>query len=323
MKKLPFGIFKSRHISSLNSTKHNSGQALLVILLTMSVALTVALSVSSRSVVDITTTTYEEDALRAFSAAEAGVEEALITRVGVVDEQIDPTVDPSLTFTSEVTTLDPGNQHHYRHRMRSGQVAAFWFVDRNSSGEFVCDTGRCLSTTDLELCWGEAGTPSEQARTPAVQVLLFYDDYDVPIPGSLKATAIPNNFEDVRVEEYTFDPNGTRGNNFTPATIGCSWDLDYAFSATINIANLTPYPPACVATDGCILFAGVRMLYNNGPGGRRHGLALDAGGPLPPQGIEIESTGEAGDSTRKVKVVQGHPEPQHGFWGAMFGKGSI
>ena len=49
-----------------------SGQALLVILLSMAVILTLVLSVASSSITDVTVTTFEEDALRAFSAAEAG-----------------------------------------------------------------------------------------------------------------------------------------------------------------------------------------------------------------------------------------------------------
>ena len=57
----------------------DSGQALLVILLSMTVILTVVLSVVSRTVTDITITTYQEDAQRAFDAAEAGIEDALLT----------------------------------------------------------------------------------------------------------------------------------------------------------------------------------------------------------------------------------------------------
>jgi Tfp pilus assembly protein PilX len=58
---------------------------LLIVLLAITVILTVVLSVTSRSVTDVTVTTYEEDALRAFSAAEAGVETALLNpAVGVI-----------------------------------------------------------------------------------------------------------------------------------------------------------------------------------------------------------------------------------------------
>src|SRR3989304_10327197 len=64
---------------NLRKKKYSSGQALLIILLTLTVVLTVVLSVVSRSVTDISVTTYQEDAQRAFDAAEAGIERALLT----------------------------------------------------------------------------------------------------------------------------------------------------------------------------------------------------------------------------------------------------
>jgi Tfp pilus assembly protein PilX len=59
-------------------TGYQSGQALLLVLLSMAVVLTIVLSVLSRTITDITVTTKEEEALRAFAAAEAGIERALI-----------------------------------------------------------------------------------------------------------------------------------------------------------------------------------------------------------------------------------------------------
>jgi hypothetical protein len=54
-----------------------SGQVALIILLVMVVVLTVGLSLISHSVTDISISKDEEEAMRAFSAAEAGIEEAL------------------------------------------------------------------------------------------------------------------------------------------------------------------------------------------------------------------------------------------------------
>jgi hypothetical protein len=53
------------------------GQALLMLLLVLSVVLTIIIATVSRSVTDIKITTYEDNSARAFGAAEAGVEEAL------------------------------------------------------------------------------------------------------------------------------------------------------------------------------------------------------------------------------------------------------
>jgi len=54
-----------------------SGQVALTVLLVMVVVLTIGLSLISHSVTDISISKDEEEAMRAFSAAEAGIEEAL------------------------------------------------------------------------------------------------------------------------------------------------------------------------------------------------------------------------------------------------------
>lgn len=59
------------------SKKSQSGQIALVVLLVMVVLLTVGLAVVSRSVTDIRISQETEESARAFSAAEAGIEEAL------------------------------------------------------------------------------------------------------------------------------------------------------------------------------------------------------------------------------------------------------
>jgi len=62
----------------INKNKKESGQALLIVLLGMAVILTLVLSIVSRSVTDISLTKKDEESLRAFSAAEAGVEQLLV-----------------------------------------------------------------------------------------------------------------------------------------------------------------------------------------------------------------------------------------------------
>ena len=54
-----------------------AGQALLIVLLVTAVALTVGLAAVSRSVTEVEISREEEEAVRAFSAAEAGIEEVL------------------------------------------------------------------------------------------------------------------------------------------------------------------------------------------------------------------------------------------------------
>lgn len=56
---------------------HRNGQVALIVLLLMVVILTVGLTLISHSITDVSISKDEEDSMRAFSAAEAGIEQAL------------------------------------------------------------------------------------------------------------------------------------------------------------------------------------------------------------------------------------------------------
>src|SRR3989338_3701872 len=70
-----------------------SGQMLLVVVLVMVVALTVGLSVASRTITSLKISKQNEDSQRAFQAAETGIQEALQqlsgnhTVAGILDNQ--------------------------------------------------------------------------------------------------------------------------------------------------------------------------------------------------------------------------------------------
>ncbi len=57
--------------------KYEEGQILLIVVLVMTIALTIGLSVATRTITNIRTATEQENSERAFSAAEAGIEQAL------------------------------------------------------------------------------------------------------------------------------------------------------------------------------------------------------------------------------------------------------
>ena len=62
--------------------KRESGQALILVLLSLSVVLTLVLYVVSRSVTDVAVSSQQEESVRAFSAAEAGIEKTLVIGTG-------------------------------------------------------------------------------------------------------------------------------------------------------------------------------------------------------------------------------------------------
>jgi hypothetical protein len=310
----------------------NSGQALLIMVVTMAGILILLVSVASRSIVDIKTTSFEKEALRSFSAAEAGVEEALLTGVGSTE-----TLDPG-TDTSFETTFDtPAVSSEFVHpgSFVSGETATFWFTERDTDGNFTC-TGNCYRGPRINnICWGVKNPGGyDSGKMPAVEILVYYDD-------TFQSVSSPNDYSGVKVSRRVFDPVESRSNtnNFdyvTPSSCSIG-DTTFSFQTgeilfedeldgggnQIGFPGM-PAPGLCSNFQGCVLMVKVKMLYNDDSGGTdpfadRMGINVQATGlGLAPQGVRIESVGRSGESTRKFEVFQGYNDPPPVFENAIF-----
>ncbi len=298
-------VIKKRNKYSQN------GQALLIVLLAISVVLTVVLSSASRSVTEIKTTTYEEESLRAFSAAEAGVEEKLLNPVigGPTEVKPDPS-DESVSYTTSVTQyskLSGNNQLSYPKRLSSGETATFLVSSRKENGEFVCGgSSPCWRGNKIRICYGAEGSNPR----PAIEVLIYYDE-----------TGPMNSFNDLKVYRRLFDEvsNRTSGaEGLGPGMAGCEFGgIRYLRRAEIDESEFN-----CMSVLGCILVIKVRILY-----------ALDqpvgifgtgsAGSSFPYQGILISSKGKAGETIRNLEVYSGYPEPFDVFENAVFSQNGL
>jgi hypothetical protein len=301
----------------------DSGQALLIVLLTMTVVLTVVLSVVSKTVTDISVTTYEEDAQRAFDAAEAGIERVLLSGTS----QSEPLGEAE--FTANISSpLPSSDQVVYPSDVLAGESATFWFVSHDDSGDLVC-VDDCLRANSFNVCWGKPG-PVDQ-YTPAIEISLYYDT-------SLGAIS-SGDYSGVKIARFAYDPVASRttNNNFYVTSSGCSGGLaghNLAFSTgTIQLNNdtLPNFDLSCPPIDvGCLIMAKVRFLYNHNPATDEsypHPVGIEVnpqgGTHLPAQGTQIDSVGTSGDTTRKVNVFQGYPEPPFVFESALFGQGGL
>ena len=274
------------------NSHQDSGQALVLVLLSLSVVLTIVLFVLSRSITDIAVSTSGEEAIRAFSAAEAGVEKALV---------LGPSGGPigDANFSASVESFAEGQyQFNYPLDLASGDSATIWFVSHDDSGSIICDAENpCFSGNQMKVCWGESGTSASSSTTPAIEISVFYDD------GSIK------------IGRGAFDPySGRPTSNFfsQPDSGTCTIsDKTYEFQKTIDFSDLG-------AADE-LLFAKVRMFYNSD---RSHGVGVDVNFPgndaLPSQGNLINSTGTSGESVRRVEVFQSFSEPPSIFDSAVF-----
>ncbi len=291
------------------------GQALLLVLLGMAVILTIVLSIVSRSITDITVSTKEEEALRAFSAAEAGVERALITGSNI---PLTPIGDAF--FTANVTGA-PSPSRDFAHPIGiiSGESLIIWFVNHDSNGNSTCTGNSCFTGDKFKLCWGTPGTGAGSSTTPAVEVSVFY-------------AATPGDYSTVKIARDAIDPNsGRRSTNAfsAPDAGGCQiGNSSFAFQKTINLGTGgLGIPQASYNSQNGLQFARIRMLYNTDIA---HELGVSTSGftgsgnfLFPAQGSSIVSTGVAGVSNRKVEVFQGYGEPPPIFDAAIFSPSGI
>jgi len=275
--------------------RHEAGQAVLVVLLSLSVVLIIVLFILSRSITDLSLSTKEEDSLRAFSAAEAGVERALIAgstgNLTIGDANFSATVAEFAEGSTEVI---------YPISLYSGENAIFWFSRPNSLG---------FTGSQFKVCWADSGTSNSDATTPALEITVVY------------RTTVG----EYRVARKMLDPNTsgrTSSNGYVAAGTCTVSGQIFQFQNTVtfdasglNIANY--------ATDGVLQYATAKLLYNTATA---HKVAIDitgTGSVLPSQGALVDSKGNFGDANRRIEVYQLHPETPPIFANAIFSSGSI
>jgi Tfp pilus assembly protein PilX len=284
-----------------------SGQAIVLVLLSLAVVLTIVLFVLARSVTDIAVSSRSEEAVRAFSAAEAGIENALVIGLGATSGiGCDSTgSNCSANFVSNVTGFAEGSgSFDYPPQLLSGDSMTTWFVAHLDNGSLGCDANNpCFNGTQMNVCWGESGTSQSSSTTPAIEVSVFYE-------------TTPGNPATVNIKRVTADPYGGRSvsNGFGGITgVNCPiTGSSYAFNKTIVFGSTGLNIPS----GSRPLFARIRMFYNTT---LTHPVGISvSGGLLPSQGQDIISTGSAGDANRKVAVFQGWPEPPAVFDFAIY-----
>lgn len=301
MQKLPKASFN----------QSTSGQALLLVLLGMAVVLTIVLSILSRSVTDIAVTSREEEALRAFSAAEAGFERALIAGSDIPETPIG-----DASFSASVTDFATGaSEYTYPTALVSGESAVLWFVSHDDTGALVCDGGAglgCYTGEEMSVCWGKEGTPADQITTPAIEMSVHYAE-------------TPGDYSTVRVARVAIDPNAARTaqNNFDISEAGpCTVSGEtFEFTRLIRFADDLGIPASSYNFENGLQFARIRILYNSDTP-HPFGVSV-AGGVLPSQGKKIESIGSAGEAKRRIEVYQTFSELPPIFDAALFSSGDL
>lgn len=251
------------------------GQTLLIVVLVMVIALTVGLSVVSRSITNLRISTEEASSQRAFSAAEAGVEQVLKSRQEITGPQ-----QLSADATIQEVTIDPIAGTDFL--LNGGSPIPkddgtdVWLSDYSADPSLIY---RNPWTGNISFNWGASGEVCDPNPLQNTQAAL-----EIVVISGTKAAPTST--------RYAFDPCSSRAvyNNFQDPEAGETiGGKTFAYKATISI------------TSG--LIARVIPLYASAAVGISGG-----GSALPSQGDIISSTGTSESTTRKITFFQGYPE---------------
>jgi len=291
------------------------GQALLIILLVLSVILTTALSIVSRTVTEITISTAEEESSRALSAAEAGIERVLMS-----GGDVSGTLPNLASFETVVdATSGSDNEFSYPAWLEAGESATFWMVSHDESGNLSCSGLPCFRGTGLNVCWGSGVSPG---GAPAVEISFYFDQSLMSIQNG--------DFSNMEIARLAYDPIAERRsvNSFSNPTGGaCIIGVDnYMFSTgNISLTDNIFIPLGCAneVVPGCAIMVKVKFFYNLDAAPVGISTVLLTGAQLPAQGLSISSTGVYADKTRKIDVFQSFPVPPVVFESSIFSYGSL
>lgn len=242
------------------SIKHSErGQALLIMVLLMAVALTIGLAVVSRSITDIRISRQEEQSARVFSAAEAGIEEAL--RAGAA-----PLPFPINGINVTVSSSEQGGtpEFAFPEGISQGDTQTIWLRNHTASGEL--DPGSGYSSDQINVYWGNEGAEPDIATTPALEITVIYNN------------------SGFKVGRYAFDPKMDRrtSTGFEPPTSIGSFPVggkNFRFMATVSL----PRPVTAYYA------LRLKLIYNTEPQ-VLGAAAVGAGIVIPNQGKCYEST---------------------------------
>lgn len=271
-----------------------SGQVLLISLLVLSIATTVALSLIGRSTTDVTISNQISQSSRAFSAAEAGIEEALKTGVGTVGAQV---LTAGVTYN--VAKADIGGAagaYVFPKKVIRGTTETLWLVSHNADGTLI--EIPTYTTANIDVCW------SQETTTPAMIVSVVYK----------------TSGGQYRVAKAAYDPNSTRAatNKFSGVTFtsgGCGAGTGTTYKQAITFGSFTPIIDPVSDT---LLMLRLQPVYAD------TNLAVNATGMLPTQGSKLESSGTSETGiTRKIVVYQQYRSPPSLFDSVIYSQGSF
>lgn len=254
--------------------KHDQGQVLLLVVLLVSVVLTIAMSVLSRSIVNIRLSVEEDQSLKALAAAEAGIEKALSANVNLTG-----TLNNNAAYSTTQSQLTGNSFLLNNGRLVSKDEGADVWLSEYSDDDNLIYNNPWNGT--LFIYWG---SNSDNCRNNEL----------VNTMAALEVIVLTGTKTNPSASRYAFDPCAARNNTnkFPAPTINNNgFNIDgksFRYRAQINVSS-----------QG--LFARVVPLYANA------NVAIQGNPILPVQGTIIRSTGTSGEVQRTVSVLKENP----------------
>lgn len=274
---------------------NQKGQAVIILLLIMTVSLAIGLSVVGRSINEISTSTKTEDSARAFSAAEAGIEKAISSglAVGTISptpgyssiNMVDNQTSAQFSWTPQLPKTNTALEYPSFGRE---SFAQFWLADPvNSTGGFP---NFYYAGNDFDIYFGKADEDyiTDPENMPAVEVTIVYRD-----GSEYKGLKKFYDSNPTRRAENTFDPCSLLP---PPISTNNSSSASRNFYCMVNVAwgsfSVNKYP----------IMARVKLLYSR----LTHPVAIKpvSNLSLPPQAVIYESTGTSGDVSRTIRLFK-------------------
>lgn len=318
----------------MNSNLNQSGQALLIILLSTLVALTVGLAITQRSLTDVANSTRIEQSTKAFSAAEAGIEKVLSNpSLGTFPiNDLGNNSQAEARSSGGVPSADASNPTRHQAGLEYPEIdrinfAHFWFAnpafpDFNQQPRY--------NEKSFDLYFGnpdiKTNPPTDIGEYPAVEITVL--SYNTGKYISTRYHLDSYNRQDTNgmcysgIAACTGDqPSSASPLFYSSASADPITPVQSKFLCKVTIPNPTAgnSPAGCVqwqkplgatptdpsGTNAIPILARVRVLYSSKAqkiaiAPRCAGRPPDCG--LPEQASFIVSTGTAGQTQRRVSL---------------------
>ncbi len=218
------------------------GQTLLIVVLVMVIAATVGLSVVSKSITSLRTSTEEANSAKALSAAEAGIQQQLQSGTSIGSGSFSANASYTTNIAAQSGTqvlLNGGNT------IRRDEGTDLWLVPHNASNNPVWSSP--WSGSSLTIYWGDS---SGDCNNAALEILVITGSGGV-----------------YTQKRYVYDTGCPRGNNFlhiSPSRGTMVDGINFIYSTPISVTNGLVVRIVPLYTDTSIGVAGSVALPSQG-----------------------------------------------------------